>query len=175
MTASRFALRHALIAWLGTLMMVSACGKGARSDSGPIWLHPCTKGYECYSGLSCLCGVCTVECKDVNDCLPFGDTAMCEPGSKLTSSCAPTLCLRQGPEGSGGSPGSGGGAGAGARETGGTTASGGASASGGVKASGGAGGRTSIADASVDGDSSIPDGSLLDGSLPDGDANAGQD
>jgi hypothetical protein len=157
MTVLRFAGRHALVAWLGTLTLVSACGKNKDNGTPTAnWLRACTRDSECLHGLSCTCGVCTIECTGATDCLAFGDLAVCAPGSTLKSSCRSTLCLKQEPvtEGSGGEPGSGG-AGAG-----GANASGGASASGGGTASGGTGGRTSIPDASADASRVVEDGAI---------------
>lgn len=60
------------------------------------WLTSCGEDDDCSDGLSCECGVCTLECESASECNDLG--AVCDSGSQALvtacgSSIAPSLCL----------------------------------------------------------------------------------
>jgi hypothetical protein len=53
-------VRHALVLGFASLSLVArdpGCGSAGSSSNGPN--APCTRNYDCASGLSCLSGVCS--------------------------------------------------------------------------------------------------------------------
>src|SRR5437870_584113 len=81
------------------LAIASGCGKDSASsgsgNSNTNWLRVCDADADCGTGLSCICGVCTLECTSQTDCGGLDSAAMCATNSKLPSACKVSgLCLR---------------------------------------------------------------------------------
>jgi hypothetical protein len=84
------------------LLAALICASCADSELSPTymgntnWLTSCSDDEDCSDGLSCECGVCTLECETSADCNSLG--AVCDSGSDaLVSACgsalADSICL----------------------------------------------------------------------------------
>jgi hypothetical protein len=172
-------LVHAAVASAAALFaIIPGCGgdgPGISGNSNTNWLQSCDSDAECGKGLSCLCGVCTLECRTQAQCASLGESAMCLSNATLSSACMVNgLCTRSAtlPDGSlatGGSSGMGaGGRGNGGMNVGGfanTGANAGGSGNTGASGAGGAsaGGKAGAAGAPPDASS----GGLDAGPRPD--------
>jgi hypothetical protein len=163
--------------------VVSGCGdESTRGSSNPNWLQSCNSDAVCGKGLSCLCGICTLECRTQANCATLGRSATCLSNATLSSACMVNgLCLRFAtlPDGSlttGGSSGRGnggrgtGGAGPGGRSNGGASTGGastGGASTGGTSTGGSDGGSGSGGKAATGGASDASAGDLDAGPPPD--------
>src|SRR5215471_18676807 len=109
-------LVHATAASVAVLFAIlSGCSDDAAisGNSNTNWLKSCDSDAVCGKGLSCLCGICTLECRTQAQCGRLGDSAMCLSNATLSSACMVNgLCTRSAtlPDGSlatGGSSGTG--------------------------------------------------------------------
>lgn len=63
-----------LALWFGQLCLLGACSIDCGfSDDGTDWLQSCGVWNGCTSGLTCVCGVCTLACEDNAVCQRAGD------------------------------------------------------------------------------------------------------
>lgn len=83
------------------LILTVACGSTTGSSEGEThWLSRCTETSDCVGGHSCLCGVCTLDCKGASDCEGLEENAVCAgssstPYSDQCEQDAPaSICVR---------------------------------------------------------------------------------
>src|SRR5262252_6265525 len=106
-------LAHAAVVSVAALFaIVSGCNGDESAISGNSntnWLKSCDSDAVCGTGLSCLCGVCTLECRTQAECAGLGASAMCLSNATLSNACMVNgLCTRSAtlPDGSLGAGGS---------------------------------------------------------------------
>lgn len=87
-------LSSAWLCWAAVALVASCGGRSVPNgtDSSSHWLASCDRDDDCSNGYECLCGVCTRDCSEANDCRDLTGGAICEavPG------CAgPNVCITE--------------------------------------------------------------------------------
>lgn len=68
---TRYLGSRLLIPAASAALALIACGSPTsepNTDSQTHWLHPCQSDSACAEGLSCVCGVCTIDCSETTSC-----------------------------------------------------------------------------------------------------------
>jgi hypothetical protein len=95
---ARLVLASALLAFAS----VQGCAQDAAStgNSNTNWLKGCEADGDCGSGLTCLCGTCTLACETNSECGTLGGSASCASAAAKTAACSTamppskSLCLQ---------------------------------------------------------------------------------
>lgn len=93
MKASRRASALALGLWMSVAAVLAACGKTAAdsgTDSSTHWLQRCQADSDC-GDLACVCGACSIPCRDVTAC-PDVEQTVCQAAASEGCSYASALC-----------------------------------------------------------------------------------